>query len=264
MKIRIFSKNNEYSESIRNEFEQLLVSNKYELTNKSDYDLAVSIGGDGHFIKMLHECNFDTSKKYVGINTGNLGFMNSILADNLMEFIKDLNTNNLNVEKVKFLTVKINSKDEYDGTTYNAINEVILRNTLLTTLHISTFINKDKLNDMAGDGVLISTPVGSTAHSMSLGGAIIDNNVGALQIIPIAPINSAINKNIRSPFITSDKNRIIFKPINKDNSISVIIDGRIIPIKDLVSIEITAKEELDIIRDVEYNNIINLNNKIYK
>lgn len=264
MKIRLFTKENELSESVRNELEEKLVSNGFTLDNKDDFDLAISIGGDGSFIKMLHACKFNTSKKYASINTGNLGFNTTINADEINSFIKDLTTNNLNVEKYKFLNIKINSNDEYDGTTYKAINEVILRNTLLTTLYLTTFINNKMLNKLVGDGILISTPIGSTAHSMSMGGAIMDNNLGAVQIVPIAPINSAINKNVASPFITSDKNKIIIKPVNKDNSISVIVDGKIIPIKDLISVEITISDYLEVIKDVDYNNIINLNNKIYK
>lgn len=264
MKIRLFSKDNEVSESVRNELEEKLVSNGYELSNKDDYEVAISVGGDGNFIKMLHECKFNTSKKYASINTGNLGYNTTVNADEINSFIKDLNTNNLIVEKYKFLNIKINSNDEYDGTTYKAINEVILRNTLLTTLFVTTFINNKMLNKLVGDGILVSTPIGSTAHSMSVGGSIIDNNLNAIQIVPLAPINSAINKNISSPFITSDKNKIIIKPDNKDNSISVIVDGKILPIKDLISVEITIDDYLEVLKDVEYNNIINLNNKIYK
>ena len=264
MKIRLFTKENEVSESVRNELEEKLVTNGYTLDNKNDYELAISVGGDGKFISMLHECNFNTNKKYAAINTGNLGFNTTVNADEINSFIKDLNTNNFIVEKYKFLNIKINSNDEYDGTTYNAINEVILRSTLLKTLYLTTFINNKMLYKLVGDGILVSTPVGSTAHSMSVGGGIIDNNLGALQIVPLAPINSAINKNIASPFITSDKNKIIIKPVNKDNSISVIVDGKPIPIKDLISVEITCDNYLEVIKDVDYNNIINLNNKIYK
>jgi hypothetical protein len=65
-------------------------------------------------------------------------------------------------------------------------------------------------------------------------------------------------------FITSDKNKIIIKPINKENSISLVMDGKILPIKDLISVEIVIKDSLNVLRDVEANNIINLNNKIYK
>ena len=145
MKIKLFSKNNEISESVRIELEEKLVSNGYELSNKDDFDLGISIGGDGKFLKMIHESGFDTTKKYASINTGNLGYMTTIEKDEINSFIQDLNTNNLNVEKLKFLTIRINSNDEYDGKVFKALNEVTIRSTLYKTLYLSTFINNDLL-----------------------------------------------------------------------------------------------------------------------
>ena len=264
MKIRLFSKNNEISETTRNELEEKLVSNGYELSNKDDYELAISVGGDGNFISMLHECNFDTTKKYAAINTGNLGYLTTTNKDDLSSFIQDLNTNSFIVEKLKFLDIKINTNDEYNETTYKAINEISIRNTLLKTLYLSVFINNNMLYKLSGDGINVCTPTGSTAYNMSLGGTILDNDSNVVELTPIAPINNNINKNISNSYITSDKNRIIIKPINKDNSISIIVDGKMIPIKDLISVEITINNSISVLRDIDYNSIININNKIYK
>ena len=264
MKIRLFAKSNEISESVRNELEEKLVINGDVLSNKDDYELAISVGGDGSFIKMLHQCNFDSSKKYASVNTGNLGYLSTVDKDDITSFIKDLNTHNFIEEKLKYLTIKINTNDEYNGTTYNAINEISLRNTLLTTLYLSVFINNNMIYKLSGDGISVSTPTGSTAYNMSNGGSIIDTSLNAVEVTPISPINNNISKNINNSFVTSDKNKIIIKPINKENSISIIIDGKVTPIKDLISVEITSNNSITLLRDVDYNNIINLNNKIYK
>ena len=264
MKIRLFTKNNELSESVRNELEEKLVINGYELDNKDDYELAISIGGDGKFISMIHACEFDTNKKYIGVNTGNLGYLTTVDKDDLNEFVKDLTTNSFNVDKLKFLSIKITSNDEYNNAVFKCLNEVSIRSTLYKTLYLSTFVNSNLLYKYSGDGLAVSTQVGSTAYNLSLGGPIIDNTVDAISIVPIAPINSLINKNIVNPFITSDKNKIIIKPDNKENSISLIIDGKVTPIKDLISIEIKVEGYINVLRDVEYNHITCLNNKIYK
>ena len=264
MKIRIFSKNNELSESVRNELEEKLVSNGYELSNKDDFDLAISVGGDGTFIKMIHECNFNSDKKYASINTGNLGYMSTVDKDEINSFIEDLKTNSFIKEESKFLTIKITTNDEYNGTILKALNEITIRSTLLKTLYLSTFVNSNLLYNLSGDGVNICTSFGSTAYNMSLGGSIIDSSLGAIEVVPIAPINSVAHRNIASPFITSDKNKIIIKPINKENSISIIIDGKIIPIKDLISVEVTVNDSIRILKNVDHNDIITMNNKIYK
>ena len=264
MKIRLFTKKNEISETVRNELEEMLVSNGYELSNKDDFDLAIAVGGDGKLLNMLHECNFDTSKKYAAINTGNLGYLSSISKDDLSTFIHDLNTNSFITDKIKYLTIKINTNDEYDGTTYKVLNEISIRSTLLKTLYLSVFINNNLLYKLSGDGVSVCSACGSTAYNMSLGGAILDSSIEGIEITPIAPINSNINRNITNAFVTSDKNRIIIKPINKDNSISLVLDGKIIPVKDLISLEITSGDAISLLKDIDYNHIINLNNKIYK
>ena len=264
MKIRLFAKANEISETTRNDLEEKLVSNGYELSNEDDYDLAIAVGGDGTFLKMIHECKFDPTKKFSSINTGNLGYLTTMNKDELSLFIQDLNTNNFNVEKIKFLTIKINTNDEYDGSVYHVLNEVSVRNTLFKTLYLSVFINNNLLYKLAGDGVAVSSTIGSTAYNMSLGGSIIDPSFDVMQITPIAPINSLINKNIANSFITGTNNKIIIKPINKENSTTIVLDGKVIPLKDLISIEVTSTNSINMLRDVDYNNLININNKIYK
>ena len=264
MKIRLFTKDNEISETVRNDLEDVLVSNGYELSNKDDFNIGVSIGGDGKFISMIHECNFDTKKKYLGINTGNLGFFTSYDKDSIIEFINDLDDKNFIDNKYRFLTIKINSNDEYNETVYNALNEVVIRNTLYKTLHLTTYIDSTLLYNYSGDGLCISTPVGSTAYNLSLGGPIVDNTMEAIIINPLAPLNNNIYKNCPASFVTSSNNKIIVKPKNKNNSTTLIIDGKAVHIKDLLSIEIISDKSISVLKDVDYNHIINLNNKIYK
>jgi len=120
------------------------------------------------------------------------------------------------------------------------------------------------LYNYSGDGLTISTPIGSTAYNLSIGGPIVDYTNESLIITPLAPLNNNVYKNITSSFITSDKNKIIIKPINKDNSITLVIDGKTLPIKDLISIEVTCNNHINVLKDVDYNHITNLNNKIYK
>ena len=264
MRIKLYTKKNEISEAVRIELEEELVSNGYELTNKDDFDLGVSIGGDGKFISMIHDANFDTKKKYLGINTGNLGYLTTYNKDSIVQFINDLKSNNFVVDKYGFINIKITSNDEYNGSEYNALNELTIRNTLLKTLYLTTFINSTMFYNFSGDGLVVSTPVGSTAYNMSVGGPMVDYTTESLVITPLAPLNNNVYKNITSSFITSDKNKIIIKPINKDNSITLVIDGKTLPIKDLISVEITCDKKISVLKDVDYNHITNLNNKIYK
>ena len=190
MKIKLFTKKNEISESVRMELEEELVSNGYELSNKDDFDLGISIGGDGKFISMIHEANFDTSKKYIGINTGNLGYLTTYNKDSMVQLLKDLKDNNFVIDKYKFINVKITSNDEYNNSIFNVLNEITIRNTLLKTLYLTTFIDSTMLYNYSGDGLTVSTPIGSTAYNLSIGGPIVDYTNESLIITPLAPLNN--------------------------------------------------------------------------
>ena len=109
-KIKIFSNKLELSNKIENELIILLNKYNFEICDEN-YDLAIAIGGDGSFLKMVKNNNFNSDIYYIGINTGTLGFLQEIKPELLEDFVKSLNDNNFKVDKIGVLETKITTND---------------------------------------------------------------------------------------------------------------------------------------------------------
>ena len=104
-KIKIFSNHTQSSKPIEEELIKLLQENNFELTE--DFDLGIAIGGDGSFLKMVKQTNFNSNPYYIGINTGTLGFLQEIKPDKIKEFVESLNQNNYKFDEIGVLETKI-------------------------------------------------------------------------------------------------------------------------------------------------------------
>ena len=258
-RIKLFIKDNNESQIITNDLKKILIANNY-IIDDNNYDLAFSIGGDGTFIKMLHENNFNNDILYCGINAGNLGFLNTIDYDDILLLINSLNNNDIKKYKLNYLNISITTKK--DIIKYNAINEIIVRNTNYNVLHLPIYVNDTLFEMFHGDGILICTPTGSTAHNISLNGPIICNNIESMVITSIAPINNKIFKSINNSLVLSKEDEIKLIPKN-NNDLCLIIDGKVIKIEDITNIEISlSNEKINCIYLNQYDNIKQINNKL--
>jgi NAD+ kinase len=162
---------------------------KAEIFNKSD--LVIVLGGDGTILKAA-AC---ISKKIVpvlGVNMGNLGFMSEIMPYQLDEALKKIFKKNYKLDKRAMLRVtqyragrKIN--------TFLAMNDAVINQGLFARLiELKIEIDQRKVASYKADGLIIATPTGSTAHSLSAGGPIVHPSLNALVITPICPSTLAI------------------------------------------------------------------------
>ena len=93
-KVKLFSNHTSNSKSIEEELKMIL--KKYNFEISEDFDLGIAIGGDGSFLQMVKQTNFNSKPFYIGVNTGTLGFLQEIKPDKLKEFVESLNENNFN------------------------------------------------------------------------------------------------------------------------------------------------------------------------
>ena len=139
-----------------------LVSSKLE----ENTELIISIGGDGSFLKTIQDFKFP-SVPMVVINTGHLGFFAEFDPDEIDEFIELYKNNDFTIQEVHPLKgsicTKESSKDIY------AVNEIVIKSVCSRTLHLDLRVNENKIQNFSGDGMLISTPIGSTAYNYSAG-----------------------------------------------------------------------------------------------
>ena len=122
-KIKLFSNHTERSDSILDELVGLIKLYDFELVDEG-FDLAIAIGGDGAFLRMVKDTNFDSSVYYIGINTGTLGFLQEIRPNNLRSFIEALNNDDFKVDNIGVLETKVSTDDSISR--YYALNEVFV------------------------------------------------------------------------------------------------------------------------------------------
>jgi len=188
-----------------------------------DYDLAIAIGGDGSFLRMVRENDFNENVYYVGINAGTLGFLQEVKLEEMDEFIQNLRENNYRIVSlgIQETTIQLEEEKRY----FKSLNEIVIRNSHLDTCHLDLKIDDRLLEHYAGDGMLISTSAGSTAYNLSFGGSIVFDDFHTLQLTPIAPLNSRVYSSLRNSLIIPENKTVTLLPKGKENELLVTVDG---------------------------------------
>lgn len=261
-KIKLFVNNNIKSKNAEKLVMDAIIKEGFKITEENDFDLGIAIGGDGSFLRMIRESNFKEDSLFVGINTGTLGFAQDICLDNLDEFIKELKNNKYNSEDISYQSIEIETKNKTEA--ISSLNEIVIRDEGLNTLHCNIYINGDLLENYVGDGLLISTSFGSTAYNLSFGGSIVYNTFDTLQITPIAPLNNKSYGTLTNSLIIPVDKVINIKTKTNQRGILLTVDGNNVFYNDVVSIRIKVDKRIKIIRKSNYNFIEKINDKFLK
>lgn len=173
----------------------------------SNINILISLGGDGTFLNTVRLLG-KTQIPVLGVNLGALGFMAEVSPDEIENFISDIEEGNF---KVIDLCV-IQAKSE-NGKSLNAINEIVIdKSNSIRVIELEIIYKNEYVVNFLGDGVLISSPTGSTGYSLSAGGPIISPYSKVLLITPICPHTL----NFR-PIVVPDDGNIIIKVRSKEN-----------------------------------------------
>ena len=195
------------------------VSQKY----REEAELNICIGGDGAFIRGVHNSNFPKIP-FVGINTGTLGFFQEISFDKIEKFIDDYLEQKYFVEKIRLLDCDLKTNDMVF--TNKCLNDFVIKSNNSEVIHLDIFIDENHLETFAGDGLIISTPSGSTAYNMSAGGSIMYPTLRGFQLTPLAPIFSKVYRTISNSLVIPDTSTLKIVPLeNQHKKISFVADG---------------------------------------
>jgi NAD+ kinase len=151
-----------------------------------DIDLAIVIGGDG---TLLHVARHLAASRVpiIGVNLGRLGFLADIPADSMLPEVARILDGDYQTESRLLLAAEIMRKGRIVHAA-QAFNDIIVtKGDLARMIEVETYIGGEFVNDMRGDGVIISTPTGSTAYAMSAGGPILHPALPAIALVPICP-----------------------------------------------------------------------------
>jgi len=197
-----------------------------------DIDFVFSIGGDGTILRSITYVK-DSGIPILGINTGRLGFLTSIQKEGIEQAISNINKSKYSI--IERTVLKVNSENQ-DNTILDypfALNEItVQRKDTTSLLNISCQINNNYLTNYWSDGLIVSTPTGSTGYSLSNGGSIVSPESNVIMLNPIAPHNI----NMRSLIIPDNSNIKI--DIEGANNINLSIDSRMYSLNSANQIEI--------------------------
>ena len=188
----------------------------------SSFDILVSIGGDGTILRAASFVR-DSGIPIIGINAGRLGFLAKVPKENIETFLQLVLEKNYSISHRTLLSLECSPENEQINEMNFAMNEVtVSRKDTTSMITIETSLNDEYLNSYWADGLIISTPTGSTGYSLSCGGPILTPEVKGLVITPIAPHNL----NAR-PLVIPDDTEIKLKVSGREDQYLVSLDSRI-------------------------------------
>ncbi len=203
--------------------------------SKESIDLVVSVGGDGSLLMLAHALGLPLPP-FVGINLGSLGFLAEIPVHNITKDLSNIIQGSYETVSRLLLEGSVISKPE---STSFAINEcTVHRGAYPTLIDIAIHVDGVYLNTFSCDGLIISTPSGSTAYSLAAGGPILTPNLDALIITPICP-HTISNK----PIVVLPKHSLTLECVRGGNNVELSFDGQenfhISP-QDIVEIKVSS------------------------
>ncbi len=216
-----------------------LFSTKEELVKEAD--ILLSLGGDGTLLDTLQIVG-NSQIPILGINIGHLGFLTSVGRDGISNLLEELKAKNYEIENHSILKVddkKSNINDKF------ALNDICLRSAKAgELLDISIYIDEEFLATYTADGVIITTPTGSTAYNMSAGGAIISPKSSCIGITPICPHNLTFR-----PIIIPDDSNIRLEVKEENENLIIYVDSQCFPAISPFSVSIQKADfKLKLIR----------------
>lgn len=223
--ITIFANGDTFSKETQNLLEQKLQKSGFTVTREfaAEAELIVNIGGDGAFLRTLHENNFP-SIPCLGINTGHMGFFQELHPNDMDEFIFMYKQGRYTIQHLK--TVKATIQCNAGAYELLGLNEVVIKSVNSRPIHLNLSIGGSFIERFSGDGILVSTPAGSTAYNYSLGGSIVDPRLSILQITPIAPMNTTAYRSFTSSVVLPKELVVLVHPENRDeNAFMIVADG---------------------------------------
>ena len=205
MKIGVYykQKNQQVADLIKEEAKKI----GFELDDKNP-DVVFSVGGDGTFLRTVHNYIDRLDKTiFIGINRGSLGFFYDFNEEEIPATLQRLKDDNYKVKEqtlLKGVATYKNSKEEMF-----ALNEIRIENPF-HTLICKVSINDEELETFRGNGLIVASTLGSSAYNKSLGGALIDNDILAMELTEIAALQNNVYRSLGSSLVIKGDKKVSF------------------------------------------------------
>ena len=219
-----FLEKNEGCPLLTEEISNGLLKHKYACTEDdiyNDSDFIIVLGGDGTILSVARE-TYKSEVPILGVNLGHLGFLAEVEVKDLFDSLRAIFKDGLNIEKRMMLSASIIEKDS--SKEFHALNDIVItRGTLSHLITLNIYINGEYVASTNGDGLIISTPTGSTAYSLSAGGPIVSPQLPAIVITPICP-HSLSN---RASIAVSEDDEVKIDLLDNRGDAYLMVDGQV-------------------------------------
>ena len=234
-KVRIIKSGYGNEDLLKDFYNYLKERNIQEVFGVEQADLIVSLGGDGTMLIAAKEA-IRGNIPVLAINMGSLGYLAEVKPQEAVQMMQDYENGNYKTEERSFLKVK------YEDNVFYALNELVITKGghEAHLIQVEVYSNDAFVNKYRADGIIVATPTGSTAYSLSAGGSIVHPGLNALTITPLAPQSLTAR-----PIIVNGCEVLSFKATSRDDAVHLNIDGnQWFQIKkgDLVSARISKKK----------------------
>ena len=183
-------------------------------------DLLVVAGGDGSILRVVGQLG-ENIKPIFGINVGSLGFLTCVSSSNYREAVECITGDRINFSQRALLEARVSLGDKRTGKMIALNDAVLSRGELSRLVMLCTRVNGEPLTEFNADGLIVATPTGSTAYSLSAGGPILDPESGVFVITPICP-HVLTNRSI----IVAQQSIIEIEASDPDYPVFLTLDGR--------------------------------------
>jgi len=221
-------------------------------------DLALVFGGDGAILKAVRRLG-DNHVPVCGVNLGKLGFLATLTDDRLEENLRSVLRGEYTLASAMTLECSVHREDAVIHHSRAVNDAVISRGALSRVVPIDLLIDSDKVTTYNGDGIIVSTPLGSTAHSLSAGGPIVQPGVEAMILTPICP-HTLSNR----PIVVPADRRIELVVGDGPKGVALTVDGQVfqeLSIGDVVAVA-RSEHRFDLVRASDYGYFRTLRDKL--
>lgn len=249
MKVAIQNNDKEVSLNVAKKLKELLIKEDIEI-NATSPDLVITVGGDGTLLSGFHRyAHLLSEVRFVGVHTGHLGFYTDWREYELEQLVESIKNDDGEHVAYPILDVSVNYHGERQQSNFLALNEATVQK-VGGTMVSDVYINDHHFERFRGDGLCVSTPTGSTGYNKSVGGAVLNPRLEALQMTEIASINNRVFRTLSSPLIIAKDEVIVLRVIDSDE-LSLTFDH--ISVEETEVKEVTFKIANDYIRFARYH-----------
>ena len=214
-KVRIIKSGYGNEELLNSFYNYLKEKNIQEVFGVEQADLIISLGGDGTMLISAKEA-IRGNIPVLAINMGSLGYLAEIKPQDAVKILQDYENGNYKLEERSFLEVR------YEDNIFYGLNELVITKGghEAHLIQVEVYSNDIFVNKYRADGIIVATPTGSTAYSLSAGGSIVHPGLNALTITPLAPQSLTAR-----PIIVNGCEVLSFKATSRDDAVHLNIDG---------------------------------------